>query len=304
MKTRFFSFGCSFTNYRWPTWADIVGREFDYFENWGTSGAGNHFIFYSLIECIARNKISKFDTIGIMWSACHREDRFLKGKWHTPGSVYASPYPKDYVDDWCDPNHFLLTTCCLINATRQLLDSIGCRYWFFSMVPITMIDDSAILRIAKGMPWFESDVKDLFADSLAQVQPSVYEVVFKSDWRSLDHVRIPISIEESQETFRRSYENKSKKDWPHWADFLSNQLEHVQPEVLQEINNDKELLAHRHRVLTHRTDTHPTPEEHALYLQNMGFTITPAQQTFIDYWQDKVMSQKKILWMPMPVQRF
>lgn len=33
--TRLFTFGCSFTKFFWPTWADILGQEFDYYENWG-----------------------------------------------------------------------------------------------------------------------------------------------------------------------------------------------------------------------------------------------------------------------------
>ena len=27
---RFFSFGCSFTQYHWPTWANVIGMHFDY----------------------------------------------------------------------------------------------------------------------------------------------------------------------------------------------------------------------------------------------------------------------------------
>jgi len=42
--SRLFTFGCSYTNYRWSTWADCLAPEFDYFENWGQSGGGNHYI--------------------------------------------------------------------------------------------------------------------------------------------------------------------------------------------------------------------------------------------------------------------
>jgi hypothetical protein len=47
VMSRLFTFGCSFTNYRWSTWADCLAPEFDYFENWGQSGGGNHYIFNS-----------------------------------------------------------------------------------------------------------------------------------------------------------------------------------------------------------------------------------------------------------------
>lgn len=61
---RLFTFGCSFTNYMWPTWADILAIEFDSYRNWGRIGAGNHFIFYSLLECINRNEITADDAMG------------------------------------------------------------------------------------------------------------------------------------------------------------------------------------------------------------------------------------------------
>ena len=46
---RFFAFGCSFTNYYWPTWADIIGQDSNFYENWAQPGAGNHFIFNSIM---------------------------------------------------------------------------------------------------------------------------------------------------------------------------------------------------------------------------------------------------------------
>ena len=57
--SRLFTFGCSFTHWSWPTWADILGREFDEYENWGQRGGGNVFIFHSLIECYKKNKLNK-----------------------------------------------------------------------------------------------------------------------------------------------------------------------------------------------------------------------------------------------------
>ena len=39
---RLITFGCSFTDYSWPTWADIIAldREVEY-ENWAIGGGGN-----------------------------------------------------------------------------------------------------------------------------------------------------------------------------------------------------------------------------------------------------------------------
>ena len=74
MKRRLFTFGCSFTNYKWQTWADIIGTQFEEFQNWGNSGAGNFFISSSLYECHSINKITKDDVVLIMFSSIDRFD--------------------------------------------------------------------------------------------------------------------------------------------------------------------------------------------------------------------------------------
>lgn len=304
MKTRFFSFGCSFTNYHWPTWADIVGREFDYYENWGTPGAGNHYIFYTLMECINRNKLGPTDTVGIMWSSAHREDRYLRGEWYTCGSVYCGPYPAEYLKNWCDSNHYLLTTASLIDATRRILDSVGCRYWFYSMVPINLVDDDSRFRIPGLLPNFESAVMDLFADSLAQVQPSVYEVIFNSDWRSLDHVIIPKARKTSEDNLQDYYERHAQTGWPSFKDFFSDNLKNIMPDILKQMEEEHNLLTRRHNVQTQRTDTHPTPLEHAQFLEHNGFILKQSQRAFIDYWQERVLTKERFVWMSQPFKRF
>tara|TARA_Y100000310_G_C20659254_1_gene803739 strand:+ start:1067 stop:1363 length:297 start_codon:yes stop_codon:yes gene_type:complete len=39
---RAFCFGCSWTHYNWPTWADILEKDLDIpVQNWGIGGLGN-----------------------------------------------------------------------------------------------------------------------------------------------------------------------------------------------------------------------------------------------------------------------
>ena len=86
---RFFAFGCSFTQYHWPTWANIISEEFNESYNYGRTGAGNFFIYQSLIEAILKHKINKDDLVMIMFSNVTREDRFVKKHgWITPGNLY------------------------------------------------------------------------------------------------------------------------------------------------------------------------------------------------------------------------
>ena len=66
---RLFTFGCSFTKYIYPTWADFIGTQFDIHQNWGKLGAGNFFIYSQLLECNQLNNINKDDTVLIMLSS-------------------------------------------------------------------------------------------------------------------------------------------------------------------------------------------------------------------------------------------
>jgi hypothetical protein len=67
MKTynRFFAFGCSFTSWHWPTWADIIGKTFieDNYFNFGLCASGNEFAFHKLTEAHARFNITKDDLV-------------------------------------------------------------------------------------------------------------------------------------------------------------------------------------------------------------------------------------------------
>lgn len=92
---RLYTFGCSMTQYYYPTWADILGREFSYYENWGNGGRGNLFIFNSVIECLARNKITEKDTIIVMWSAISRFDYYKNNNWCIPNKDY--PVPEHFI---------------------------------------------------------------------------------------------------------------------------------------------------------------------------------------------------------------
>lgn len=93
---RFFAFGCSFTNYRWPTWADLISQAIPNatYYNLGKSGAGQEYICATVMEAIKEYDInSETDLVVIMWSTFFREDRlhFNQGypDWCTPGNLYT-----------------------------------------------------------------------------------------------------------------------------------------------------------------------------------------------------------------------
>lgn len=142
MYNRFFAFGCSFTSYYWPTWADIIGQEFgNKFYNLAMSGAGNELMFHKLTEAHARYNITTDDLVIICWTNFSREDRYLNGKWKSVGNISTQTlYPSDWVRKWFDFRGALLKTSSVIAGATHLLDTTGCEYMFTSMVPMNHFD--------------------------------------------------------------------------------------------------------------------------------------------------------------------
>jgi len=177
--SRLFTFGCSFTNYRWSTWADCLAPEFDRFENWAQSGAGNHYIFNSVMEADQRHNFTTGDTVVVCWTNVMREDRYTD-RWQTLGNVTTCPvYNKDYVRDAVTERGCLIRDLAMIKATQVLLKQKHNVNWrFLSMCPINnsqQFDDSVSQQ---------QDVLDLYQDVLNNIMPSYREIVFQQGWRN------------------------------------------------------------------------------------------------------------------------
>lgn len=262
--TRLFTFGCSFTNSIRPTWADIVAREYKEFQNWGQAGAGNSFIFYSLMECNKRNKITKDDVVMIMWSSIGREDRYVDGEWLTPGSIYnQTDYDENFVRKFADPTGYLLRDAAHLAGAKRILDAIGCRYYFFSIVPFNVPDDN-VFKIFST----DNKIERLYAEEFVAVKPSVYEIIFNCNWYSRAGPKEP-------EKLREEYEVKRGNEWPTWEKFTEQDFKGIPKPIVDEINNKHEFS---NRYL-YRYDTHPVAAEYLEYLTQVAPEIELTQQT-------------------------
>ena len=253
--TRFFAFGCSFTNSKYPTWADIVARGYDHYENWGQAGAGNSFIFYSLMECNKRNRITQDDVVMIMWSSIGREDRYVNKEWLTPGSIYnQTDYDENFVKKFTDPTGYLLRDAAHLAGAKAILDSIGCQYYFFSIVPFNVPDDN-IFKVFN----IDNKILTLYADEFKSVRPSVYEVIFDHNWYSRVGKKETNKLQEE-------YEIKQGGDWPSWERFTQQDFIGVPATVINEINIEHEFT---NRYM-YRYDTHPLPLEYLEYINRVA----------------------------------
>jgi hypothetical protein len=138
---RLFTFGCSFTKYAWPTWADFLGLEFDHAENWGIHGIGNVAIANRVAECHSKNKFTKDDIIIVQWSSHIRNDfhnfrRSPIGRdamgWKTKGSMFNYLNKDLYNDDWImkffDERSYIMYSLNAMALVKNLLENSGCNY--------------------------------------------------------------------------------------------------------------------------------------------------------------------------------
>ena len=140
---RLFVLGCSFSRYHWPTWADIVGKEFDHFENWGNSGLGNRALIERLSELTLANSITKDDTIIVQWTDPNRFDLHMPNKfpeepWFTGGNILNSPlYNQEWASYYWNPSSYAMHTYNFIHLATCLLNSLPCTWYFTSMNDMT-----------------------------------------------------------------------------------------------------------------------------------------------------------------------
>jgi hypothetical protein len=176
--SRLLTFGCSFTNYRWSTWADCLAPEFDQFENWGQAGGGNHFIFNSVMEADQQQRFGTGDTVIVCWTDFNRDDRYISGRWHTLGNIFNCPiYEPKYLKDHYDERGYLIRDLAYIKAVKTLLENRpGLTWRFLSMVELMArptADDNVSLH---------RDAMRLYSNVLDSVLLGYDKTVFLNNW--------------------------------------------------------------------------------------------------------------------------
>lgn len=152
-KSRLFTFGCSFTMYAWPTYADFLGYNFDHYENWAFPGLGNRAIAERVAECHVKNNFTKDDVVIVQWSTHIRSDWhnftpmqfnsdsflhvwFRQNKnigWKTQGSIFNSSnrqfiYNQHWVNTFWDEQSYIMYSLNDMLLTQGLLESTECDW--------------------------------------------------------------------------------------------------------------------------------------------------------------------------------
>lgn len=288
---RLFTFGCSFTNYCWPTWADILATQYNQYqfsENWGRAGGGNQYIFNSVVECITRNKLSSDDHVIVMWTSANREDRYVRGEWIGAGNIYNQAiYDKSFIKNFTDERGYLIRDLAAIQATKYILEHLNISHDFLSMLPLTKSDLNNLTMDIENV----TDVLDLYKDTVASIKPSVFEIVFKNDWTS----RPIISLDQQDSQLKNFYNRIKGTSWPSFEKFINKDFNGIEPKIVAELKDPRWDIDLQKKHFERR-DLHPIPGEHLEYLQFIYPELVFDQKTldWVDEWDTYVKEYFKM----------
>ena len=268
MNERLITFGCSFTKYHWPTWASILGKEFENFDNRGTSGAGNTYIFNHIMQAIADNDIDKDTTVIVMWSSIIREDRFIDMRWLSPGNIYNQTKYNDAFMEYVDPIGFFVRDMAHVCATYHALRDIGCEFYFLSMMNFDSVLENLKLNFIQKL--FNTDhvqvIKNRYKHYLNFTKPSVHETIFDSNW----YTRIDDLV--ADKNLYQSFRNHKRLDWPHVDEWENNTVSNLPKKDITDLCNfghASNIEEFKKYKMWRRYDTHPTPIMHLEYLEKV-----------------------------------
>ena len=178
---RLFTFGCSFTSYNWPTWADVLASEMPNVEfyNFGHCGGGNSMISSRIVEVNTRYKFTDTDLVIPMWTTFCREDRYVNGHWMSTGNMYSQDeYGKEFVRKYCDPIGYLLRDLSIITITSAYLKSLSSDSFMLNSVPYTYQMD-----IKDAVHPTLYNVLTVYKDTISLTPPSLIELELGGEFK-------------------------------------------------------------------------------------------------------------------------
>lgn len=140
MNKRLFVFGCSFTNYNSPTWADCIAPHFDQFYNFGRGGISNTLILHRLLAADAEFKFQVDDHVVVMLTGFNRFSWLANDgqDWHTHGDLDTwvesqdaqenLPWVRSFRDRMWSARMAVEQSWVAVQAIKQLLINRDCGH--------------------------------------------------------------------------------------------------------------------------------------------------------------------------------
>jgi hypothetical protein len=178
---RVFAFGCSFTSYTYPTWANIIMYQTPAAElyNFGASGMGNLAIASRIAEANTRFKFNEHDLILVMYTTMFREDRWIETHWRSHGCVFNQPfYDKNFVKNYVDPTGCLIRDLAMIELSTNYVKNLPCDSLLLRYSGID--DECDFLR--ENNAEIVDNILSVYNELWNSFPPSLGETLFPHGW--------------------------------------------------------------------------------------------------------------------------
>jgi hypothetical protein len=243
MSKRFFAFGCSYTSYSWPTYATLLGLEYEESYNWGLTGIGNRAIAERVAEAHCNYNFGKDDIVIVQWSSHLRNDWWAPGNirgrnqgWKTGGSVFnyinAELYGKKWIETFFYEPAYLMHTLNHILLTQGLLDSTGCTYYMTSIGDIRNMGED----LREGPGYGEKPFNRVDVDK-----------VVDHTWETIPELRV----------YQEKIWNQHSDHWLMPMELFCQQHADLTFEFIDTNNSSAETFL----------DIHPTTTQHTLWIE-------------------------------------
>lgn len=243
-KRRLFTFGCSHTQYQWPSWANILGLNFDQHLNYGKPGTGNQRILNQVIRCHQHYKFRETDTIVIMLSSDDRFDyieRLSDNRYHwaSKGSYFG---PQDIFTDKfiksVNQINSYESTFTALTSMRLLLDTIKSK----SIICCAFNNyDESQIKSERDMARTERlhttslrkeirsmlDIEESLQTFSHNFEPKTYEFITDGKRWKDGHYTIPIHLAFVKKYFSEFYDSKFDDMVLGWEGGLDNSSEQM-----------------------------------------------------------------------------
>ena len=152
---RFFTLGCSFTNWHWPTWANLLHKEYPHLKlyNYAKPALGNSYIAVMLDQLDKHYELQRTDLVAICWSTFgrnsvyqtsdikrmirnHEQDYFdhtSPDNWNSLGDTYASMEHHKNLD--CDRGRLIKDLSTISLVSNMLTHANFSAFQFYSIGP-------------------------------------------------------------------------------------------------------------------------------------------------------------------------
>ena len=178
---RLFTIGCSFTEYFYPTWANILSKSMPdaEFYNLGLSGSSNPFIANRLVEANLKFKLCETDLVVIMWTTTCRETHYARGRWFNPGNIFTQDvYSKEFVDKFADPDGYLMRDLATIEMATSYVNNLPCDYVGLLSTPM----DFKYHHYGFNSYDLADEILDTYKDLLSTFPKSMLELEMNNHW--------------------------------------------------------------------------------------------------------------------------